>query len=221
MDSSSFLEVPQPPYYCEECYHILFGEHPTHRISPFDQTICTKCSQPVGLIARQNGREDTTKDIDDDWVAIDAKKDTFSLDEGKVDWVTIHGTGIDNPVSSPSTNENDVAERKEPAPAPSPDVDEDDTEDESSDPVVVPLSLGLRPHDGPMRLTAPTIPHSYVRRQEIHSLAVPRPQTPGTATSDADSGKPKNENAEENVAEDRDPKIPSLGLKPPTFPWSR
>ncbi|OTA93224.1 hypothetical protein M434DRAFT_11763 [Hypoxylon sp. CO27-5] len=220
MDSSSFLEVPRPPYYCEECYYILFGEHPTRRISPFDQTICTKCSQPVGLAARRNGREDTTEDIDDDWVAIDAKKDTFSLDEGQADWVTIHDTGIDNLVSSSTSNDGGVAKLKGLA-VPSPDAKEDDTEDESSGPAVVPLSLGLRPHDGPTRLTAPTVPRPYVNRYDIHYLAVPRPQTPGTAASDADSGEPKNENAEENVAEDRDPKIPSLGLKPPTFPWSR
>ncbi|KAI0131624.1 hypothetical protein F4776DRAFT_627032 [Hypoxylon sp. NC0597] len=192
MDSSSFIEVPRPPYHCEACYRILFGEYPPYRISQFDQTICIQCSRPVGFVTR---RKDTAEDLSDGWVPIDAKKDAFSLDEGKADWVTIHDTDLDSSVSSSGSDEDDGAKTKEQEPEPESEAEEGGSKDKSSSPVIVFLTLGLPHPDSSTRLTTPT-----VDLRESRDSTSPKLQTPGVAasvadTGNADSGKPKNEKA--------------------------
>ncbi|KAI0834790.1 hypothetical protein F5Y06DRAFT_306535 [Hypoxylon sp. FL0890] len=211
MDSSSFLEVPRPPYYCEPCYLILFGEKPPVRPSPFDQTPCSHCGEPVG---GKYAEEDKVGDVSDDWVTVDAAKDTFSLDTGKDDWESIHDSDLDSdkepeteakpkPMSNGESNE----QREEPPSSPVSSMALDVSDDE-----VMPLVMPRLPHEV---LVAPS--------DEVSTPGT-RPSTPKTPSivvsdhgeEDADAGEPKSET--ENANARADPVTPGLrllGVSPP------
>ncbi|KAI1143784.1 hypothetical protein F5Y05DRAFT_418025 [Hypoxylon sp. FL0543] len=220
MDSTSFLEVPRPPYYCEPCFLILFGEKPPARPSPFDQTPCSRCSKPVGGMFTEIARMDS--ELGEDWVPVDQPGDFQDL--GKDDWDTVEYSEVwsssDEGARATSTrSKRGKSKSKSGAEASGP-----------SSPAVSPLAVGIRaPNNTRLNTPAlsPAMLHVPADEPETREAGPSAPQTPTVVVTDADqedadARKPRNEGANESAVNANarvDPVTPGLRL-PGKFGWT-